>query len=217
MCGGCSRLHCLVCFQVNPTAVRSTLTSYQYWLPACCCCPSSRCCRWSAGTLTNLPSPPLGSPSASAASAPHFQQQSYGWTWTGRGGSWPGGPWAGRCLPPSSPAGGWCTAPSRPAQSVQGFRGGRVNGQIWHAVMLVFRAVRSLLYLRSSVEVEHRQLLLGDDAPHLLPRLVLLTVLQEAADDAAARELGCLDLLGGREQRRRLRLKPRLSVCLCTF
>lgn len=35
-----------------------------------------------------------------------------------------------------------------------------------------------MLYLRSAVEIEHQTLLLGDDAPHLLPRFVLLTVLQ---------------------------------------
>lgn len=58
-------------------------------------------------------------------------------------------------------------------------------------------------YLRSSVEVEHQTLLLWDDAPHFLPGFVLLTVLQEAAHDAAARELSCLDLHrddGGRPQ-----------------
>lgn len=49
-------------------------------------------------------------------------------------------------------------------------------------------------YLRSSVQVEHWKLLLRDDAPHLLPRLVLLAVLQEAADDAAAGELARFDL-----------------------
>lgn len=118
------------------SSVCSTLMSYQYWLPACCCCPSLHCCRWSVGTLTYLPSPPLESPSASAASAPHFQQQSYGWTWTERGGSWPEGPWAGRCLPRNSPGGGWCTVPSHPAQSVQGFRGCNVNGWISQVVML---------------------------------------------------------------------------------
>lgn len=54
-----------------------------------------------------------------------------------------------------------------------------------------------VFYLRSSVEIEHQTLLLRDDAPHLLPRFVLLTVLQEATHDAAARELCCLNLHGG--------------------
>lgn len=50
------------------------------------------------------------------------------------------------------------------------------------------------LYLRSAVQVEHHALLLGNDAPHPLPRFVLLTVLQEATYDAAACDLRCLDL-----------------------
>lgn len=52
----------------------------------------------------------------------------------------------------------------------------------------------SSVYLWGSVEVEHQTFLLGDDAPHLLPWLILLTVLQEAAYDAAVCELSCLDL-----------------------
>lgn len=59
---------------------------------------------------------------------------------------------------------------------------------------LNFKALR---YLRSSVEVEHQSLLLGDDAPDFLPGFVSLAVLQEAAYDAAARELSRLDLKGG--------------------
>lgn len=54
-----------------------------------------------------------------------------------------------------------------------------------------------VIYLRSSIEIEHQTLLLGDNAPHLLPRFVLLTVLQEATHDAAACELSRLDLHGG--------------------
>ena len=60
--------------------------------------------------------------------------------------------------------------------------------------------VRCFRYLWSSVEVEHQTLLLGDNAPHLLPRFAFLTVLQEAAYDAAARELSRLDLNGGGEE-----------------
>lgn len=51
-------------------------------------------------------------------------------------------------------------------------------------------------YLRSSVEIEHNSLLLGNDAPDFLPGFVSLAVLQEAAYDAAAHELSCLDLKG---------------------
>lgn len=64
------------------------------------------------------------------------------------------------------------------------------NDHVFCFVLLVF-------YLRSSVEIEHQTLLLGDDAPHFLPRFVFLTVLQEAAHDAAACELSCLNLHGG--------------------
>ncbi len=67
---------------------------------------------------------------------------------------------------------------------------------IW--VIAFFCLVFLVFYLRSSVEIEHQALLLRDDAPHLLPRFVLLTVLQEATHDAAACELSCLDLHGGK-------------------
>lgn len=54
--------------------------------------------------------------------------------------------------------------------------------------------LRLMFYLLSSIEVEHQTLPLGDDAPHLLPRFVFLTVLQEATYNAAACELSCLNL-----------------------
>lgn len=50
------------------------------------------------------------------------------------------------------------------------------------------------VYLWSSIEIEHQTLLLRDDTPHLLPRFVFLTVLQEATYDAAACELSCFNL-----------------------
>lgn len=63
------------------------------------------------------------------------------------------------------------------------------TASVWF-VLLVF-------YLRSSVEIEHQTLLLGDDTPHLLPRFVFFTVLQEATYDAAVGELRSLNLDGG--------------------
>ena len=83
------------------------LMSYQCPPPVCCCCPSGwHCCRWSGGIRAPPPSLPPGSPSASAAWAPHFQQQNCGWTWTARGGRLPDRLWAGRCHPQCSPGGG---------------------------------------------------------------------------------------------------------------
>lgn len=77
--------------------------------------------------------------------------------------------------------------------------GGRVCGlgAVIHRIAQEGDSTLGLHVLRSSVEIEHQTLLLRDDAPHLLPRFVLLTVLQEAAHDAAACELSCLDLHGG--------------------
>lgn len=62
----------------------------------------------------------------------------------------------------------------------------------WHVLFL--RKYHWAFYLRSSIEIEHQSLLLGDDAPHFLPGLVFLTVLQKAAYDAAPCELSRLDL-----------------------
>lgn len=83
-----------------------------------------------------------------------------------------------------------------------------------------FASCSLCFYLRSSVKIEHQTLLLGDDAPHLLPRFVLLTVLQEATHDAAACELSCLDLHGGRKpqiSQSSLYLEKSLHVYVFTY